>query len=127
MSTEIFTAWQARELSNEAALRGLIRDLQEEEAEQAAVSARIAVLRERISHVVAAMGNKAVVPGYGTLVIRAPGRVQRWDHGALEELAQSLRETGQGDIADEILGCKKAGVQPGGLAISPERRKEPAA
>jgi hypothetical protein len=71
MSTEVFAAWQARELSNEAALRGLIRDLQEEEAEQAAVNARIAVLRERISHVVAALGNKAVVPSYGTLVIRA--------------------------------------------------------
>jgi hypothetical protein len=127
MSTEIFRAWQARELSNDEALRGLIRDLQEEEAEQAAVKERITALRESISHVVAALGNKAVVPGYGTLVIRAPGRTHRWDHGALEELAQSLRETGQGDIADEILGCKKAGVQPGGLAISPERRKDTAA
>ena len=127
MSTEIFAAWQARELSDDAALRGLIRDLQEEEAEQAAVAGRIAAIRERISHVVAAMGNKAVVPGFGTLIIRAPAKTQRWDHAALVELVQSLRETGHSEIADEILGCKKVSFQPGGLVISPEKKKEPTA
>jgi hypothetical protein len=45
-----------------------------------------------------------------------------WDSGALAELVQSLRGTGQADLADEIAACKKTVATPSGLTITPEKK-----
>lgn len=103
-------------------LLAALSDLAEVEAEIARLNQEREALRARVSEIVAIRyANHAVVPGYGTLTIRAPGVRQTWDGGALAELVQSLRETGQGEIADEIESCKKRIESPGGLAIRRER------
>jgi hypothetical protein len=106
-------------------LLAALSDLREVEAEIARLQAERAALRERLSLIVATRyDNKATVPGFGVLAIRAPSVSQRWDTGALADLVQSLREQGQADLADEIEGCKKRVESEGGLAITPERKRD---
>jgi hypothetical protein len=103
-------------------LHAALSDLQEIEAEIARLTAEREAVRARLSEIVAARyDNKAVVPGYGTLQIRAASVARVWDGKALEELVRSLRETGQPELADEIAGCRKLSERPGGLAISREK------
>ncbi|MFO7171005.1 MAG: hypothetical protein DIU80_023510 [Chloroflexota bacterium] len=107
-------------------LLAALSDLSEVEAEIERLTAEQAAIRARISAIVATRyGNRAVVPGYGTLHIRAPGVARTWDAKALAELVQSLRETGQGDIADEIERCRKEIARAGGLAIAREKPERP--
>ena len=46
-----------------------------------------------------------------------------YDPGALDDLVQSLRETGHGEIAAEIVNCRKAQPRAGGLVITPDKPK----
>lgn len=108
--------------TTDADLLAAISDLREVDAELARLQAEREAIRERLSLIVAERyGNRAVVPGFGTLAIRAPSTSLRWDSGALSELVQSLREQGMAELADEIDGCRKRVATAGGLAITPER------
>lgn len=81
--------------------------------------------RDAISILVAELPDqKLTVPGIATFANRAPSVQQRWDGKALEDLIKSLRETGHGDIADEIAGCKKTIAVDGSLAITPNKQKK---
>lgn len=102
---------------------GLISDLEEVESELERLKAERDQIREQVSIIVAEHDNKIVIDGYGTLQIRAPSVSQRWDSDALKELVQSLRETGQTEIADEIAACQKRITTTGGLAIIKEKKK----
>lgn len=100
----------------------LLSDLGEVESDIERLKTERDEIRNRLSELVAVhFDNKATVPGYGTVALRAPSVAKRWDSGALDELIQSLRETGQGELADEIAGCKKVFEQAGGLVIRREK------
>jgi hypothetical protein len=107
----------------QAELVSLLSDRAEALAEIAVLQAEVARLEERISLLVAQADGPLKIAGYGSLVIGAPSKIERFDPDALRELIQSLRETGQGDLADEIVACKKITVRAGGLRITPERQK----
>jgi hypothetical protein len=105
-------------------LQGLISDLDEVEGEIARLQAEREELRARISEIVALLGNRVAIDGYGTLALRAPSVSKVWDGRALDDLIKSLRESGLDDYADEIASCKKQIERAGGLAIT---RQKPAA
>lgn len=103
---------------------GLLSDLGEVDAELARLQAEREHLRNQLSEVVATLPDqRCEVPGFGVVALRAPGVQQRWDGAALGELMQSLRETGQAEVADEILACKKLVGMPGGLAITKAKER----
>jgi hypothetical protein len=123
--TSYYETWRAGGLTNEQALYALCSDRGELKSELTLLEAQLKMIEAEISEVVTAMGGRAHVTGTGTLIIRAPAVAHSYDPGRLNELVQSLRETGRSDIADEIAACKKAQARAGGLVITPERRKRP--
>lgn len=111
-------------MTHDPELLEALSNLGEVEAEIARLQSEREALRARLSEIVAIRHNsKVVLPGYGTIQIRAPGVARVWDGRALEELVTSLRETGHGETADEIERCRKASERPGGLSISREKPK----
>ncbi|HMO58382.1 MAG TPA: hypothetical protein PKA05_19840, partial [Roseiflexaceae bacterium] len=105
-------------------LHALISDLDEIEQELARLQAEREALRAGISEIVAQLGNRVTIEGYGTLALRAPSVSRVWDGRALDDLITSLRETGLDDYADEIAGCKKRVERAGGLAITRQKPAE---
>ena len=101
-------------------LRALLSDRAEVVSQIAALKAEVAQIEARLSELVAAQDGPIKVPGFGSLCIMAPA-VASFDPDALRELIQSLRETGQGEIADEIATCTKESLRAGGLRITPEK------
>jgi hypothetical protein len=100
-------------------LAGLYSDLREIESQIETLQGDREGIREQIGLLVAQHDNRIELPGVAVFVIRAPASQERWSSSALKELVQSLRESGQGEIADEIAGCKTKSENPGGLAIMP--------
>lgn len=100
----------------------LLSDLAEEQSELAIRQAHIDVLRARISELVEAQGGKVSIAGVGRAEIRAPVVLTVYDKDRLDELAQSLSESGYASIADEIRQCVKRSARAGGLSITFERK-----
>jgi len=103
-------------------LYALISDLSELDSELAMLTAEREKLRDLISVLVEQAGGKVTLPGVARAEIRAPVIIESFDKDALAELIQSLRETGNSDIADEINGCKKKSVRAGSLYVAMERK-----
>jgi hypothetical protein len=95
------------------------RDLREIENQIELLQGDREGIREQIGLLVAQNDNRIELPGVAVFVIRAPAIQERWNSSALKELVQSLRETGQDEIANEIAQCKLKSENPGGLAIMP--------
>src|SRR5215470_16897545 len=106
-------------LTIEQQLASLYSDLREIESQIEFLQGDREAIREQIGLLVAQNDNRIELPGVAVFVIRAPAVQERWSPSALKELVQSLRETGQGEIADEIAHCKTKSENPGGLAIMP--------
>jgi hypothetical protein len=111
------------DLTFQQQLAYLYSDLREIESQIELLQRDREGIREQISLLVAQLDNRVELPGVAVFTIRAPSIQQRWNSRALADLIQSLRETGQGDIADEIARCKQPSESPGGLAIVPARPK----
>jgi hypothetical protein len=97
----------------------LYRDLREIESQIESLEGDREGIREQIGLLVAQNDNRIELPGVAVFVIRAPAIQERWSSSALKALVQSLRETGQDEIATEIAQCKLKSENPGGLAIMP--------
>jgi hypothetical protein len=102
-------------------LRALLSDRAEVLSQITALKAEVAQIEARLSELVAAQDGPIKVPGFGSLCITAPAVIRTFDPDALRELIQSLRETGQGEIADEIATCTKESLRTGGLRITLEK------
>jgi len=97
----------------------LYHDLREIESQIELLQGEREGIREQIGLLVAQNDNRIELPGVAVFVIRAPAIQERWSSSALKELVQSLRETGQHEIANEVARCKLKSENPGGLAIMP--------
>jgi len=106
---------------NLTTLRSLLSDRAEALDEIAKLTAEVKQLEARISEEIATTEGAVRVPGFGSLRITAPSVSERFDPEALRELMVSLRETGQGDLANEIAACKKSSYRDGGLRITAEK------
>ena len=102
-------------------LRALLSDRAEVLSQITALKAEVAQIEAQLSELVVTQDGPIKVPGFGSLCISAPAVSRTFDPDALRELIQSLRETGQGEIADEIATCTKESLRTGGLRITPEK------
>jgi hypothetical protein len=100
----------------------LLSDLSELDSELAILTTQRDSLRARISELVESHGGKVNIAGVGRAEIRAPVVIESYDRGSLDELITSLRETGNGDTADEIARCIKRTSRTGGLVVVMERK-----
>jgi hypothetical protein len=123
MPSSIYQEWRAGLLTNGRALHALCSDRGEIKSELTPLQDQLKLIEAQISEVVTAIGGKVRVDGTGTLLIRAPTVAYPYDPGALDDLVQSLRETGHGEIAAEIVNCRKAQPRAGGLVITPDKPK----
>lgn len=85
----------------------------------ALLRAEVEGLEARISEIIATANGPVRVPGFVTLCLTALAVSERFDPDTLRDLIQSLRETGNEDIANEIARCKKQSARAGGLRITP--------
>jgi hypothetical protein len=102
-------------------LRALLSDRAEVVSQIAALKVKVAQIEAQLSELVAAQDGPLKVPGFGSLCISAPSVARSFDPDALRDLIQSLRETGHGELAQEIAGCTKESLRAGGLRITPEK------
>ncbi len=109
-------------LSLDNDLYQLLSELSEVDSEIAIYTRQRESLRDRISVLVEQAGGKVNVPGVARAEIRSPVVIEAFDKGALEELMQSLSESGYAAIADEIRECKKKSVRAGSLVVVMERK-----
>lgn len=116
-----FTEWDSGELTDVQAVRALAMELGEVESELAPLEAQRARLRDELSRVVAHMGGKAEVPGFGALAMTAPSITNSYDAKRLDELVLSLIAEGQHDYAEAIANCRKQTQRAGSLRIVREK------
>jgi hypothetical protein len=105
-------------------LRALLSDRAEIKDEIAHLQAELARIDAVIGEIIAPLDGPVKVPGIGSVVLSKPSVSKSFDPNALRDLIQSLRETGNTDMADEIAACTKTTMRAGSLRITPERTKE---
>lgn len=102
-------------------LRALCMELGEVESELDPLQQQRERLRNEIGNVLARIGDKAEIKGFGKLSITAPSVSTGYDAKALRALVDSWGDT---EAARQVQACEKQTVRVGGLRI--EREKSPA-
>lgn len=116
---DAFTAWQAGDLTDLAALRAIWSDLREIENQVTALDTQRAELRDQISQIVAKIGPVALA-GFGKAMLTAPTRVTSYDSKQIGQLMQELQLTHPA-IAERIAASQRVSERSGGLRIEAER------
>lgn len=98
-------------------LRALCYDLGEVESQIAPLEAERQQLRDKISLVLARMGNKAELAGFGKLELTAPAVVHSYDKKRLDELLIALAGEAP-EIAERLAQCRTESARIGGLRIT---------
>lgn len=120
--TTVYHDYTEGHLSPIHALRALCSDLAEVESDIWPLEQQRDRLREQIGLIVAQMdGERADVPGFGTVRITQASVVERWDGKALATLMERLLADGQSDLAAAILRCKEKSFRAGGLRVERAR------
>ena len=115
-----FTEWDAGTLTDVQALRVLAMELGKVQSELEPLKAQEARLRDELSRVVAHMGGKADVPGFGQLAMTAPSITNSYDSKRLDDIVMGLIAEGYADIAESIANCRKQSSRAGSLRITRE-------
>jgi hypothetical protein len=102
-------------------LRALLSDRAEIKDEIAQLQAELARIETAIGEIIAPLDGPVRVPGIGSVVLSKPAVSTSFDPAALRELIQSLRETGNTELADEIAACTRTTMRAGSLRVTPER------
>lgn len=102
-------------------LRALCMELGEVESDLEPLQAQRERLRTEIGNVLARIGDKAEIKGFGKLSITAPSVSTGYDAKALRALVATWGDTEQ---ARQVQACEKQTVRAGALRI--EREKAPA-
>jgi len=104
-------------------LRALLSDRAEIKDEIARQQAELAQIETAIAMLVAPLDGPVKVPGIGSVTMTRPSVTRRFSPDRLRELIQSLRESGNEPMAQEIEACQVEGELAGRLQISPERKR----
>lgn len=104
------------------ALQTLCSDLSEIEDEIATLSAQRETIRAQIGAIVAQLGGKTMLPGYGRLEITAPAVIVSYDRGQIDTLLTELKQS-HPELATRLVACRREAARSGGLRIIRERRE----
>lgn len=116
----VFDDWQEGVITDHAALYALCADLGGVETQLEPLQAQREVLRSAIGKVLARLGGREMVPGFGRLELTAPSIVRGYDRKRLDELIITLT-TREPEIAAQIAQCRTETQRAGGLRIERER------
>lgn len=119
--TTIFQEWEAGELTDTYAIRAIAMQYGEVESQAAPLLAERDELRAQLSRVVAHIGGKADVKGFGALALTSPSISATYDTKALDALVIQLTADGYGDIAQRIARLRKESARAGSLRITREK------
>lgn len=117
----MFDEWEAGNLSDVQAARALASDYGELEDELMPLLRQRDELRDQLSRVVAHMGGKAEIPGFGMMQMAAPSITNSYDAKALDNLVLSLIADGCTDVAESITACRRQSMRAGSLRITREK------
>lgn len=125
--SQTFDKFQSGEMTIEQALHELALDLGEVESElelhTQKLQAERSSLRDQIAMILAvSQRDKAVVPGFGTMIMTKPSYRTKWDNSKLSKLMNRLRVQGYHEIADQILSCSEESEIAGSLRITREKK-----
>lgn len=114
---DVFEHWKEGDIGPHAALRALCNQLGEVQSDLDGLQEEREHLRGQISEIVNSLGGKTEVAGFGELRITEPARTTSYDRKSLDELVMRLVQTGQGEVAEAITGCRKESARAGSLQI----------
>ena len=113
-----YSEWDSGSITDTQAVRALAMELGEVSDELATLKAQEARLRDELSRVVAHMGGKAEVAGFGSLAMTAPSVSTTYDTQRLNDLVLALLADGYSDIAESIAACRRQSARAGSLRIT---------
>lgn len=122
---DTFEGWQAGEVEPHAALRELCMDYAELEREVETLHRERATLGAQISRIVAALGDRVLVSGFGELRLAPPTTTVSYDPRQTDLLVRQLVAHGFCGIAHRLRACRHEVVEPGTLRVTRQRRARP--
>lgn len=122
---DTFEGWQAGEVEPRAALRELCMDYAELEREVETLHCERAAVGAQISQIVASLGDRVFVAGFGELLLTPPATTVSYDPRQADALLGQLVAHGFCGIAHRLRACRHEVVEPGTLHITRQRRAQP--
>lgn len=114
----IYEKWNDREISDELALETLCRTLATVQDSLEPLSEMEKQTRAYISEIVARLGGRARVEGFGNLQITSPTIISGYDRAGLDNFVEELNQQGYSEIADRIKSYRRATPRIGSLRIN---------
>lgn len=108
--------WQAGMITVTEALRAATSDLAEIESQLAPLETEREAIRSLVTELLTELGGRAEVPGFGRLLITAPGITARYDTKRLDQLLAHLLVS-HPEIAAEMRACRNETQRAGTLRI----------
>jgi hypothetical protein len=115
-----FDDWRDGQISDIEALQAVASDLGEVESQIAPLEAERANLRDQISQIVARLGGRATLAGFGKLEILPPTVSKTYDKKRLDQLIVDLAADAP-ELAQLIAACRTESQRAGSLRITREK------
>src|SRR5689334_1363191 len=115
-----FDDWRDGQISDIEALQSVTSDLGEVESQIAPLEAERALLRDQISQIVARLGGRATIAGFGKLEIVPPTVAKTYDKKRLDQLIVDLAADAP-ELAQLIAACRTESQRAGSLRITREK------
>jgi hypothetical protein len=122
MNTTIFEEWRDGKITDNEALRALVRDLGEVESTLAPLENERSMLRDQISQVLERAGGKSQIAGFGKLELTPPSVMVNYDRKILDGILADLVERGDFELAQRITAARRESARSGSLRITREKQ-----
>lgn len=116
-----YQKWQSGEITSKTALQELTNQLVAVEDRLEPLQEQRNLIRAQLSELVEALGGKAELPGFGSLVNQSASITTSYDRKKMDALVAKLAQE-HPEIAAEISECRTQSSRAGGLVI--RRAKE---
>lgn len=117
----IYAAWLDGDVTPMEALRSLCSDYEELDQTYKQYEAMREQTRGQISEVLARLGGKVEIKGFGTMTLTDPSIVKGFDKAKIKALVYELMDEGEAAIADRLRACETQSARAGSLRIERER------
>lgn len=116
----IFDAYMDGDLTAMEALRALCSDYEELEQSYKDFGRARDGMRDQIAHVLAKLGDKVEVKGFGTVMLTAPSVTKSFDKEKIRALIQEWSADFP-EFAESLAACETKSSRAGGLRIEREK------
>ena len=116
----MFGAWIDGDVTAVEALHSLCSDYEELDAAYKSYEGMREQTRDQMSTVMASIGDRVEVKGFGVLTLTAPSVTEGYDKKLIRELIHDLIDD-HPDIASRLIGCATKSARAGSLRIEREK------